>query len=83
MAQEKGHAIPPERIRAMVQDKLKEEMDEQSSELVAELMDDMLECIVNWSVKVAESKGGTQLDPDDIRFICEQEWGIPLSDSSR
>lgn len=80
---DKGHAIPPERIRQMVSDKYQEDMEESTAGLLSELMDDMLESIVEWSVKVAEAKGTNQLDPDDVRFICEQEWGVPLSHSSR
>ena len=77
------HAIPPDRIRALASDKYGEEMEESAAGVIADLLDDMLESIVDWSVKVAESRGSNTLDPEDVRFICEQEWGINLSDSNR
>lgn len=58
-------------------------MEEGTSVIIADLLDDMLESIVDWSVKVAASKGSHTLDPEDVRFIAEQEWGISFSDTSR
>jgi histone H3/H4 len=78
-----AHAIPPERIRALAADKYGEEMEESAAGVIASLLDDMLDSIVDWSVKVAESRGSNSLDPEDVQFICEQEWGINLSDSAR
>jgi hypothetical protein len=77
------HAIPPERIRALAAEKYGEEMEEGTAVILSELLDEMAESIIDWSVKVAETRGSNALDPEDVRFICEQEWGIDLSNSSR
>jgi len=76
-----NHVISTERIKHIVSDSLHEDIDDSTSEAVAELMDRMLESIVDWSVRVAESRGATSLDVEDVRFIAEQEWGVSLKDS--
>jgi transcription initiation factor TFIID subunit TAF12 len=75
------HAIPVERIKSIVSENWNEEIDDSTTEAVAELMDRMLESIVDWSVKVADSRGSNALDVEDIRFIAEQEWGVSLKES--
>ena len=74
------HAVTTDRIKTIVAESFNDDMDEPTTEAVAELMDKMLESIVDWSIKVADSKGTNVLDVDDIRFIAEQEWGVSLKD---
>jgi transcription initiation factor TFIID subunit TAF12 len=76
------NAISADRIRTIVADTFNDEIDEATSGMISELMDDMLESIVDWSVKVAESRGTNTLDVEDVRFICEHEWGLSLKDNS-
>ena len=80
MSSKSAHAIPPEKIRSMASDKYGEEIDDGTCVVISELLDDMLESLVDWSMKVAASKGSSTLDPEDVRFIAEQEWGINFSD---
>lgn len=77
----KTHAIPVEKIKAIVAEQFHDEIDQQTAEVLSGLMDDLLDSIVDWSVKVAEAKGAKELDFEDVRFICEQEWGVSLKDS--
>lgn len=83
MSSKTVHAVPPERIRAMASDKFGEEIEDGTCVILSELLDDMLESLVDWSIKVAASKGSSTLDPEDVRFIAEQEWGINYSESTR
>lgn len=76
----KTHAIPVERIKAIVSESFNDEIEDNAASIVAELMDSMLESIVDWSVKVADSKGTNVLDVDDVRYVSEQEWGVSLND---
>ena len=76
------HAIPPQIIRGIVAESFKDEIDDSAAQLLSELMDDMLESIVDWSVKVADCKGTNVLSSDDVRFICSQDWGVSIKDSS-
>ena len=75
------HAVSAERIKTIVAEQFNDEIDDATTETIAEMMDDMLESIVGWSVKVAIAKNTNVLDVEDVRFICEQEWGISLKDS--
>ena len=81
MSSSSQHAISAERIKTIVADSFNDDIDEPTTEAVAELMDRMLESMVDWAVKVAEKKGSNVLDVEDVRFIAEQEWGISLKDS--
>ena len=74
------HAVSTDKIKTIVAESFNDDIDEPTSEALAELMDKMLESIVDWSVKVADSKGTNVLDVDDVRFIAEQEWGVSLKD---
>lgn len=74
------HAVTTDRIKTIVAESFNDDIDEPTTEAIAELMDKMLESIVDWSIKVADSKGTNVLDVDDIRFIAEQEWGVSLKD---
>lgn len=76
------HAVPPQAIRGIVSESFKEEIDDSAAELLSELMDDMLESIIDWSVKVADCKNSNTLNPDDVRFICAQDWGISIKEPS-
>ena len=76
----KSHAIPADRIKSIVSESFNDEIEDNAAEIVAELMDSMLESIVDWSIKVADSKGTNVLDVDDVRYISEQEWGVSLTD---
>ncbi len=75
-----NHAITTDRIKTIVAESFNDDIDEATTEALAEIMDKMLESIVDWSVKVADSKGSNVLDVDDVRFIAEQEWGVSLKD---
>lgn len=75
-----NHAVTTDRIKTIVAESFNDDIDEPTTEAIAELMDKMLESIVDWSVKVAERKGTNVLDVDDVRFIAEQEWGVSLKD---
>lgn len=79
----KGHAISAERIRTIVAESFNDEIEDNAAEVLVEIMDDMLETIVEWCIDVAEAKGVKTLNVDDVRFICEQEWGLSLKDSMR
>lgn len=81
MTAQSQHAISAERIKTIVAESFNDEIDDNASEVLAEMMDNMVESIVGWSVKVAESRGSNTLDVEDVRFICEQEWGLSLKDS--
>jgi transcription initiation factor TFIID subunit TAF12 len=74
------HAVTTDRIKTIVAESFNDDIDEPTTEAIAELMDKMLESIVDWSVKVADRKGTNVLDVDDVRFIAEQEWGVSLKD---
>ncbi len=74
------HAVSTDKIKTIVAESFNDDIDEPTTEALAELMDRMLESIVDWSVKVADSKGTNVLDVDDVRFIAEQEWGVSLKD---
>lgn len=76
------HAISTERVRSIVAESFNDEIDEHASEMISELMDDMLDSIVDWSIKVADAKGTNVLDVQDVRFICEQEWGLSVKSSA-
>ena len=75
-----NHAVTTDRIKTIVAESFNDDIDEPTTEAIAELMDKMLESIVDWSVKVADRKGTNVLDVDDVRFIAEQEWGVSLKD---
>jgi transcription initiation factor TFIID subunit TAF12 len=76
-----AHAVPPQTIKNVVSESFKDEIDDSAAELLAELMDDMLESVVDWSIKVADCKGTNILNPDDVRFISSQEWGVSIKDA--
>lgn len=75
------HAMPVEKIKAIVGEQFNDEIDQQTAEVLSDLMDNLLDSIVDWSVKVADAKGVNELDLEDVRFICEQDWGISLKDT--
>jgi transcription initiation factor TFIID subunit TAF12 len=74
-------AVPVEKIKAIVAEQFNDEIDENTAEVLSELMDDMMDSILDWSVKVADAKGTNILDVEDVRFICEQEWGISMKET--
>ena len=75
------HAVAPERVRQIYNEKFKsDEIDESVCELISALVDDLVDNVVNWSVAVAEAKGSKVLESQDVKFICEQEWGINIKD---
>ena len=75
------HSVSTERIKTIVAESFDDEIEDSAAEAIADLVDEMVESIVDWSVKVAEGRGSKTLDVEDVRFICEQEWGISLKDS--
>ncbi len=81
MMTSKTHAMSAEKIKAIVAEQYNDEIDEQTAGVLSELMDDLLDSILDWSRKVAEAKGSNELDFEDVRFICEQDWGISLKDT--
>ena len=72
--------ITPARVRELASKVTRDELDEDAAEVIAAMADDVLVSVVSWAAEIAKARGAEQIEEQDIRKACEDEWGVTIDE---
>mmetsp|Transcript_24686 Transcript_24686/g.56133 ORF Transcript_24686/g.56133 Transcript_24686/m.56133 type:complete len:179 (-) Transcript_24686:71-607(-) len=75
----RGAVLPPDAVRSLLEQAVGAEarIDAGAARLVARMAERMLDEVVGAAARVARHRGSRTLETSDLRFVLEQDWGVP------
>lgn len=79
-SQQTVRVVTSGRVKELAAKLCRDEIDDDASEVLAAMADDVLLSIVSWAAALAKKRGSPEVEESDVRKACEIEWGLTLED---